>query len=76
MYFNLIHLVCFITGTLYIMYTCLQVQYNRNGGRCGVCGDPFHGPIQNQPGPDNVYAQGVITATYTEADEFTAKVQV
>ena len=41
-----------------------------------MCGDPFHGPIQNQPGPDNVYALGVITATYTEADEFTAKVQV
>ena len=57
-------------------YLYLQVQYNTNGGKCGVCGDRYDGPIQNQPGPDNIYAQGVITGRYTEGDEIIAKVQV
>lgn len=52
------------------------MQYNQNGGKCGVCGDPWHGPIKNQPGPDNVYAVGVITGRYTEGETIVAKVQV
>lgn len=53
-----------------------QVQYSQNGGKCGVCGDPYQGPIKNQPGPDNLYANGIIVKTYTEGDAFIAKVQV
>ena len=41
-----------------------------------MCGDPWQGPIQNQPGKDNKYALGVITGTYTEGQDFTAKIQV
>lgn len=52
------------------------MQYSQNAGKCGVCGDPYHGPIQNQPGPDNKYANGVIVNRYVEGDAIVAKVQV
>lgn len=53
-------------------YTCritiilfYQVQHEQNGGKCGACGDDFSGVKENEPGPENRYAQGVITAKYT-----------
>ena len=36
----------------------LQIQYETNKGRCGVCGDPFQGPLDNEPG--GKYANGII----------------
>ncbi|XP_062593332.1 uncharacterized protein LOC134254818 isoform X2 [Saccostrea cucullata] len=36
----------------------VQIQYEMNNGRCGVCGDPFQGPHDNEPG--GKYANGII----------------
>jgi len=33
-----------------------------NGGKCGVCGDPFIGPRENEAG--GLYATGTIVRTY------------
>ena len=41
------------------------VQYERNHGKCGVCGDAFH---LRQPRPHEAggqFGQGVITREYT-----------
>ena len=43
----------------------LQYQNGQNGGKCGICGDPW-----GKPNPENEaggkYANGIITRTYTE----------
>ncbi|XP_048759712.1 uncharacterized protein LOC125669290 isoform X3 [Ostrea edulis] len=41
----------------------VQIQYEVNGGRCGVCGDPFQGPLDNEPG--GKYANGIIVYSTT-----------
>ena len=50
----------YIGTTLYLF--CLQVQYNMNGGKCGVCGDPWQGPRHNENG--GKYANGIIVRKY------------
>ncbi|CAC5399936.1 unnamed protein product [Mytilus coruscus] len=37
-------------------------QHERQNGRCGVCGDPFQGPRDNEAG--GKYAKGIIARTY------------
>ena len=41
--------------TKYLMYFPLYLQYQWGpmGGKCGVCGDPYDGPLENQPGDDS-----------------------
>ncbi|XP_060569491.1 uncharacterized protein LOC132727913 [Ruditapes philippinarum] len=39
-------------------------QWGVNQGRCGVCGDPYQGPRENEAG--GKYATGTIVHTYTE----------
>lgn len=41
----------------------VQVQYEQNGGKCGVCGDPWQGPRENEAG--GKYANGIIVRSYT-----------
>jgi len=42
------------------------VQHQHNGGRCGICGDPWDAfPRQNEA-PHGVYATGIITKTYRQ----------
>jgi len=42
------------------------VQYNLNGGKCGICGDPWNvWPRQNEA-PHGVYATGIISKTYRQ----------
>ncbi|XP_005092455.1 uncharacterized protein LOC101859842 [Aplysia californica] len=38
------------------------VQYGQNGGKCGVCGDPWNGPLDNEAG--GKYATGIIVRKY------------
>ncbi|XP_066941986.1 uncharacterized protein [Macrobrachium rosenbergii] len=42
------------------------VQHGRNGGRCGVCGDPWHVPEPRPHERGGRFGRGVITETYTE----------
>ena len=51
-----------------------DVQWNRNGGRCGICGDPFTGPRDNEAG--GRFATGTIAKRYTEGQTITVSVDV
>lgn len=45
----------------------LQMQWYVNGGKCGVCGDPWtqKTPRNNEAG--GLFGNGIITRTYTES---------
>ncbi|XP_023932961.1 uncharacterized protein LOC106150787 [Lingula anatina] len=43
-----------------------QVQFEQNGGKCGVCGDPWDGPRENEP--PGIYAQPIISGAYSRGD--------
>ncbi|GAB1605442.1 uncharacterized protein LOC115222074 [Argonauta hians] len=38
------------------------LQFGRNKGKCGVCGDPYYGPHNSEAG--GMFARGIITRTY------------
>ena len=45
------------------------VQHQQNGGRCGICGDPWDAwPRQNEA-PHGIYATGIIGKTYRQVGE-------
>ena len=43
---------------------CLQRQWQKNGAQCGVCGDPYDGPRDHEPG--GKFYTGEVTRTYTQ----------
>lgn len=45
-----------------------------NKGKCGVCGDPWDGPRENEAG--GKYAKGIITAHYRKGQEITVNVRL
>ena len=47
-----------------LLFYELQRQWNRNGGKCGICGDPWDGVRENEAG--GRYATGTISRQYTE----------
>ena len=59
-----VHYACILVHTQ-IGVSLLQYQNGLNGGKCGVCGDPW-----GKPNPQFVaggkYANGIITRTYKE----------
>ena len=40
------------------------VQYGTNGGKCGICGDPWHENPRAHEAPGGLYATGIIGAYY------------
>lgn len=57
-----------------ILICCLQTQWHQNGGRCGVCGDPYNGIRENEAG--GKYATGTISRHYTEGQSISVTVDV
>ena len=51
-----------------------QVHYEQNGGKCGVCGDPWHGPRENEP--PGKYANGIIVRKYSVGQIMTVVVEL
>lgn len=51
-----------------------QVQYEMSNGKCGVCGDPWPGPRDNEEG--GKYANGIIVRTYDPGEEITVTVEL
>ncbi|OWF56794.1 uncharacterized protein LOC110452715 [Mizuhopecten yessoensis] len=49
-------------------------QWSLNGGKCGVCGDPWNGPREHEAG--GKYATGKITRSYTEGATIDIEIQV
>ncbi|XP_070186156.1 uncharacterized protein [Littorina saxatilis] len=51
-----------------------NTQWAKYGGKCGVCGDPWPGPRDNEPG--GKYANGIITKKYAEGQVIEVYVQL
>jgi hypothetical protein len=52
------------------------VQWDQNGGKCGICGDPWSGP-RHYERPEGVMVQhDIITETYQENQEIVLKLQI
>ncbi|XP_011429461.3 uncharacterized protein [Magallana gigas] len=49
-------------------------QWNKNGGKCGICGDPWDGVRENEAG--GRYATGIISRRYTEGQIIDVKVKI
>ncbi|XP_076454171.1 uncharacterized protein LOC143289153 [Babylonia areolata] len=52
----------------------VQVQWGQYNGKCGLCGDPWPGPRDNEPG--GKYANGIITRKYREGQVIEVHVQL
>ena len=57
-----------------VFVTVFQNQWDANQGRCGICGDPFQGPRDNEAG--GKYATGIITRAYSESDVIDVRVVI
>ena len=51
------------------------MQWKTNGGKCGVCGDPYHEKNQKHVYPGK-YANNIITKTYREGQEIDVLVEI
>nr|KAG5714949.1 hypothetical protein BaRGS_000437 [Batillaria attramentaria] len=51
-----------------------SVQWNKYGGKCGLCGDPWPGPRDNEPG--GKYATGMISKKYSAGQVIQVTVQL
>merc|ERR1712121_518255 len=49
-------------------------QYEQNGGKCGICGDPYDGVREHEAG--GRFASGTIVAEYTEGDVIDVTVDI
>ena len=52
-----------------------NVQWKTNGGKCGVCGDPYHEKNQLHVYPGK-YANNIITKTYREEQEIEVVIEI
>ncbi|XP_045173145.2 uncharacterized protein LOC123534789 [Mercenaria mercenaria] len=50
------------------------VQFYRNNGKCGICGDRYDGDRPNEAG--GLYATGTIARTYNQGDVITVQVEI
>ncbi|XP_061197891.1 uncharacterized protein LOC133206002 [Saccostrea echinata] len=49
-------------------------QWGKNGGKCGICGDPWDGVRENEAG--GRYAKGIISRRYKEGEIIEAQVKI
>ncbi|RUS78947.1 hypothetical protein EGW08_013288, partial [Elysia chlorotica] len=55
----------------------ISLQWDTNGGRCGVCGDPWSGPrLYERPDGAMVQGEPVITKTYSENESIKVSIQI
>ncbi|KAL4240458.1 hypothetical protein ACF0H5_001250 [Mactra antiquata] len=52
----------------------VQVQYEQNGGKCGICGDVYNGPRPNEP--PGKFANGLIVRKYSPGDVITVIIEL
>ncbi|KAG8199107.1 hypothetical protein JTE90_016244 [Oedothorax gibbosus] len=53
-----------------------QVQWQRNSGKCGICGDPYDMPHPRDNEAGGKYGRGIISKTYTSGQVIEAIVDV
>lgn len=54
----------------------LQVQWDSNGGKCGVCGDNYQDPTPRDHELGGMYGQGVIVKTYRSGGKLPVGVNI
>ncbi|KAK3801042.1 hypothetical protein RRG08_011210 [Elysia crispata] len=54
----------------------ISLQWDSNGGRCGVCGDPWSGPRPYERPDGAMVQQTVITRTYLENQSIKVSIQL
>lgn len=52
----------------------IQVQYEQNNGKCGVCGDPWNGSRPNEP--PGKFANGIIVRKYSPGEIITVVIEL
>lgn len=52
----------------------VHVQYDLNGGKCGICGDPWNGSRPNEP--PGKYANGIVVRKYSPGQVMTVVVEL
>ncbi|KAL3228844.1 hypothetical protein MRX96_023745 [Rhipicephalus microplus] len=52
------------------------VHWQQNGGKCGVCGDPWHQRMPRNNEAGGKYAKGIIVRRYKRGDVMKASVQL
>lgn len=53
-----------------------NVQWSKNGGKCGVCGDPYHLKDQLHVYPGIYAKKQIITQTYSQGQEIQVEVKL
>ena len=62
-------------STNHSTFECVfQNQWQRYKGKCGICGDPWQGPRENEAG--GKYANGIITARFTAGQVIDVTIQI
>lgn len=51
-----------------------QVLWDLNQGKCGICGDRFDGPRENEVG--GRYATGIIVRNYVQGETISVSVEI
>ncbi|CAF1371586.1 unnamed protein product [Adineta steineri] len=51
-----------------------EYQWNTQNGRCGLCGDPFQGPLDHEDG--GIYATGIIGRTYESGEMINTTIDI
>nr|KAG5691648.1 hypothetical protein BaRGS_022923 [Batillaria attramentaria] len=51
-------------------------QWKVNGGKCGICGDPYDTPDPKPNEAGGMYATGIIVRTYHQADVINVTVKI
>ncbi|GIY88166.1 chitin-binding type-4 domain-containing protein [Caerostris extrusa] len=54
----------------------IQIQWQRNGGKCGICGDPYNMPHPRDNEANGKYGQGIISRQYLSGQIMEARVDV
>ncbi|GFU14612.1 chitin-binding type-4 domain-containing protein [Nephila pilipes] len=54
----------------------IQIQWQRNGGKCGICGDPYNMPHPRDNEAKGKYGQGIISRRYLSGQILEAVVDV
>ncbi|KAF8764480.1 hypothetical protein HNY73_022546 [Argiope bruennichi] len=54
----------------------IQIQWQRNGGKCGICGDPYNMPHPRENEAGGKYGEGIISGHYSPGQIMDAVVDV
>lgn len=61
---------------LLLIFFLFQHQYETNGGKCGVCGDPYDAPKPRDNEGGGAYSTGIISKCYEQTSVIEVKVEI